>query len=144
MSPFTQIHMMMIRSPNLESVSNLASSIVEDELLHVVRNYDDIAEDGVEHGWMNESFATQVRCRLFDENGKVRITGGQDEFWNAVKNPKKTVKFYAAEADRLMHEIMDNNHDLLLEVSANYLIENIHVARKLPNMWVLQITGAMV
>jgi len=144
MSPFTQIHMMMVRAPNLGSVSNLASSIVEDELLHVIRNYDDIAEDGVAHGWMNESFVTQVRCRLFDKDGKARFTGGQEEFWNAVERPDETISFYATEADNLLEQLMDNNHDLFLDVSCNYLIENIHVARKLPNLWVLQITGALV
>lgn len=144
MSHCNQIFTVMLRCPDLKSASNIAASVVEDELSTVLKGYDDIVDDGIAHGWMENSYQTQVRCRLFNDQGQARITGGEDEFWNAIQNPKKAIKFYAKEADALMTSIMDHNHDTLLDVASNYIIESVVVARKFPELWVVHITGAQL
>lgn len=144
MSPFNEIHTVILKCPIFGLVSEIASSIVEDELVKVIREYDEIEAEGVPHGWMDDSYESQVRMRLFDVQGQARITGGEAEYHNAQQNPKKAIRFYAKEADTLMNAIMDTNHDLLLDVSTHYVIEDIVVARKYPGMWVLHITGAQL
>ena len=144
MNPLNQAHMVLLRCPDIGSASTIAASIVEDELKTVIMDYEEIAEDGVPHGWLDESYATQVRARLMDAQGRIRVTGSEDEFWNAVNKPEETIRHYACEADNLMQKIMDNNHELLVSVAMGYIIHEIHVVRKLPGMWIVQIHGAML
>lgn len=144
MHPFDQVYTINLHSPDFGAASDLAASITEDGLLTIIREYDEVTAEGVSNGWLEESYETQVRSRLFDENGDVRITGGEVEFWNVVDEPEETVEFYANQAQSLMESIMDHNHDVLLNVATNYIVESVAVVRKFPCMWVVQITGAQL
>lgn len=142
MDQLLQNTMLMVRCPQLGSMSQVAATIIEEQLTKVISEYADIVEDGIRHAWLEESFHTQVRTHLFDEDGVARFTGAEDVYWNALKEPDMTVDHYAQEIDGWLTAIMDHNHELFLEISANFIVEHISIARAFPDLWILQLTGA--
>lgn len=144
MNPINQQFIVLLRCPNIGAASSIAASVVEDELKVVLRDYDMIAEEGIPHGWMEESYATQVRSRLLDHRGQVRLTGSETEYWNVKSDPDKAIDFYAKEAEQLMQDLMDHNHEQLIGVAISYIVDDLRVIKRLPGMWIIQLTGAQL
>lgn len=133
---------LMLRCPHLGTLSSTLSSLLEENLLDVIQNYESVVFDDVHNCWMQEGWATQVWDRLYDQEGELRCTGNQHEYWNAVKYGSAYVEQLAAEADSCMSQLMADNHELLLETAEFYIIEDLSVARKIGNLWIVHLRGA--
>ncbi|MNM18452.1 hypothetical protein D3C81_287450 [compost metagenome] len=132
---------LMLRCPHLGSLSSLAESVIEENLLVLLENFESVVFDDVHNSWMDQSWATQISSRLYDDEGHVRLTGNQQEYWNAMKYGSAFVQQMAVDCDRWMSHLMADNHEKLLEVAEFYIVDELTVLRKLPHLWVVQLRG---
>lgn len=133
---------LMLRCPHLGSQSSMTTSLLEDNLLTLIHNYESVVFDDVHNSWMDQSWATQIEGRLYDDGGEVRLTGSQQEYWNAVKYGSAFVEQLAWDCDQWMTRLMAENHEILLEVAEHYIVDELTLVRELPGLWIIQLRGA--
>lgn len=131
----------IIYCPGIVSTSALSESIIEDHLTTLTQMYSELCETGVRGSWTDESYEDQVRNRLMDEDGNLLVTGSEHEYWNNLADVTSAIQLYANEIEARFLDIMDRNHDTLVNVSENYKVMNVSVVRKRPDYWVLRIEG---
>lgn len=136
--------LLMLRCPDFGKLSNVAASVLEDELTDLIDNYDCIAEDGICHHVHNDRIMAQVTGRLFDHDGNLRVIGPEHDYWNLLKDPIAGVKQYAQEVNAALESIMDNNHEQLVAVSTSLIFDSVRVIRRFPDLWIVEVNGALI
>lgn len=120
--------LLLLRCDGLGLGSEGAVAIVEGMLKTVIYDYGEIMADGVAESWMDESYATKAHEVLERLNPDGVI---EDE-----------VEAAALEAERLMSKIMTENHHTLETMSNGWLVDEVAVLRRMPNLWVVKVFGS--
>lgn len=144
MDQFFESFILLLRCPGISNISSIAESVIEDQLTTIVSSYNQMAEDGDNKNWVDESFPVCVKSRLFDDEGMVRLSGCEEVYWNALKDPEGTANHYTREAGGWVVELLNNNHEALLETSASFIVDSAVIIRHLPNAWAVEIKGARI
>jgi hypothetical protein len=119
---------LVLRCDGGGQASDAAVAVVEGMFKSVIRDFEEIIEDGVSGAWMDESYATKAQDYLDEKN-----PGGVAE---------DTVEAAALEAEELMSKLMVQNHHALQNMSGSYLVDEVAVLRRFPNLWVVQVFGS--
>lgn len=122
--------------------SSVASSVLEDYLTDLFIDYQDTVVDAHENCEALPHFDDQVRSRLMADDGTVRFTGNEHFYWATMRDPETMVTTILNEINTALDAIIEKNHDVLMHVSASYIVRAVTVKRQFPNMWVLDVEGA--
>lgn len=120
--------LLLLRCDGLGLGSEGAVAIVEGMLKTVIYDYNDIVEDGVTGSWMDESYGTKAHEAL--------------ERLNPDGVAEDAVEAAAIEAENLMSKIMTQNHHTLETMSSAWLVDEVAVLRRMPNLWVVKVFGS--
>lgn len=119
---------LLLKCQGAETASDAAVAIVEGMMKSVIYDFGDIIADDVSGGWMDQSYATQAHEVLEEMNP------------NGV--PEDVVEATSIEAEMLMSDLMAQNHHVLQTMSDGWVIDEVTVLRRLPNLWVVQVSGS--
>jgi len=144
MDSLLKTQLIMLRCKRLDTLGSVVASVIEEELFHLISDFEEIADTGLDHNLSYDRYISCVAGRLLDANGVVRLTGNEHEYWQIVRCPTTAIKNYANEIESVVIEIMDDNHDALLEVSQKMIVDSVRVARTLPGLWVVEVAGALL
>lgn len=108
--------------------SEAASVIVEGMMKSVIYDFGEIMLDSISESWMDESYATKAHEVL--------------ERMNPDGVPEGEVETAAIEAENLMSKFMTQNHDVLQTMSNGWIVDEIAVLQRMPNLWVVKVYGS--
>lgn len=120
--------LLLLRCDGLGQCSEGVVAIVEGMLKTVIYDYTDIMADGIAESWMDESYATKAHEAL--------------ERLNPDGVAEDAVEAAAIEAENLMSKIMTQNHHTLETMSSGWLVDEVAVLRRMPNLWVVKVFGS--
>lgn len=118
----------LLRCDGAGAATKGAIAIVEGMLKSVIYDYGEIMEDSISEGWMDESYATKAHDVL--------------ERLNPDGVAEGAVESAAIEAENLMSKVMAQNHQTLETLSTAWIVDDVAVLRRMPNLWVVQIAGS--
>ena len=119
---------LLLKCDGIDEASPAAIAIVEGMMKSVIYDFGDIVEDGVVNSFMDESYATKA----YDVLESQCEEAGFDD----------AVEAAAVEAENLMSKLMVQNYHELHVMSSAWVVDEVAVLKRLPNLWVVQVFGS--
>lgn len=134
-------HVVLLKCEGAGPVSAAAAAVVEGMMKSVIYDFGDILAEDISEGWMDESYATKAHGVLEDKDP------GESKEWVSCDNLRFTtledaVEASSIEAENLMTRLMAQNHHVLETLSSGWVIDDVNILKRLPNLWVVQINGS--
>lgn len=118
----------LLRCDGAGAASEAAVAIVEGMMKSVIYDFGEIMADSISESWMDESYATKAHEVL--------------ERLNPDGVAQDAVEAAAIEAECLMSSLMTHNHQALNMLSDTWVVDDVTVLRRMPNLWVVQVSGS--
>lgn len=120
--------LLMLRCDGAGLGSDAAVTIVEGMMKSVIYDFGEIMLDSISESWMDESYATKAH-EVLERLNPDGVEEGE-------------VEAAAIEAELLMSKFMAQNHDVLQTMSSGWIVDEVAVLRRMPNLWVIKVYGS--
>lgn len=141
-------HVLLLRNDSNGTNSVVAEIIIHKALENILKygRLTGIFDLGTtEIHWKDPEFIEEeLKDVLFDHEGMPKVSVGEPEFWELLKDPSGVITDYLIEICESLEGLVADNRDALNDVMENYIVEDVEVSVKIPTHIALTITGAQV